>query len=242
MESVNPELSDRPIRILLLDRASLFRVTLGRFLRTQADLEVAAECGSAAEALQALPHSTVNLVLADIGACSENGGALVSAAREAGYQGRFLMISESLEGRQLAVALKQGVSGIVVKSEDLTRLLQAIRRVAGGELSVDRQVIFALVDGVANQFVDGGQAEQSLSREEREQNVLRGILCGLSNRKIARSMGLSESSVKYIVQRLFVRAGVTSRSQLVKTAIEDSMAAGEPYRMVAGGNGAQSNE
>ena len=59
--------------------------------------------------------------------------------------------------------------------------------------------------------------------EERERNVLLGILGGLTNKKIGASMGLSESSVKNIVQRLFGRAGVKTRSQLVRVALEGSL-------------------
>jgi DNA-binding CsgD family transcriptional regulator len=59
--------------------------------------------------------------------------------------------------------------------------------------------------------------------EDRERNVLLGILGGLTNKKIGTNMGLSESSVKNIVQRLFGKAGVKTRSQLVRVALEGSL-------------------
>src|SRR5712691_2702368 len=59
--------------------------------------------------------------------------------------------------------------------------------------------------------------------DDRERNVLLGILGGLTNKKIGTNMGLSESSIKNIVQRLFGKAGVKTRSQLVRVALEGSL-------------------
>jgi DNA-binding NarL/FixJ family response regulator len=61
---------------------------------------------------------------------------------------------------------------------------------------------------------------------EREQKVLRGILAGLTNKKIGEDLGLSEGTVKTSVQQLFLRAGVRRRSQLVRAAMEGSLTAG----------------
>ena len=55
--------------------------------------------------------------------------------------------------------------------------------------------------------------------------MLLGILGGLTNRKIGDNMGLTESSVKNVVQQLFRKAGVKTRSQLVRVALEGSLGA-----------------
>jgi DNA-binding CsgD family transcriptional regulator len=60
---------------------------------------------------------------------------------------------------------------------------------------------------------------------ERERRVLLGILSGLTNRRIGTNLGISESSVKNVVQRLFDKAGVKSRGQLVRAALEGSLGA-----------------
>ena len=55
---------------------------------------------------------------------------------------------------------------------------------------------------------------------EREQTVLQGIVDGLSNRKIGNQIGVSESTIKATLQSLFSKAGVRTRSQLVRIALE----------------------
>lgn len=61
---------------------------------------------------------------------------------------------------------------------------------------------------------------------ERESAVLRGVLEGLSNKEIGAQLGLSESAVKAVLQKLFEKTGVRSRSQLVRFAIETQLGGG----------------
>jgi DNA-binding NarL/FixJ family response regulator len=120
--------------------------------------------------------------------------------------------------------MKAGASGVFLKSEAPDRLVEAIRLVASGAVWVDQKVIHLL----ANQIVDGPELDNRKSGSvlsDREERVLLGVLGGLTNRKIGDNMGLSESSIKSVVQQLFVRAGVRTRSQLVRMALEGSLGA-----------------
>jgi two-component system nitrate/nitrite response regulator NarL len=215
------------IRLLLLDDHGLFRASLSRWLASEPDLEVAGECGSSAEALEVLKGSTVDVVLLDFDVGAEHGNDFISAARQAGYQGRFLIVAASADLGNSAIALKLGASGIFLKSESPERLVQAIRLVGSGCIWVDQKVIQLLVD----QLIDRHPALEAQRfngpLEDRERNVLLGILGGLTNRKIGDNMGLSESNVKNIVQRLFGKAGVKTRGQLVRVAFEGLPGAGQ---------------
>ena len=119
------------------------------------------------------------------------------------------------------MALKIGASGVFLKSEGPERLIQAIRLVSSGAIWVDQKIIEAL----ANQCLSPPQRADQKPRtlDDREQRVLLGILGGLTNRKIAEDMGISESAVKNILQALFTRTGVRTRSQLVRLALEGAL-------------------
>ena len=217
------------IRLLLLDELGLFRASLGRFLGSEAGLEVAGECGAAAEALEFLKHSAVDVVLLDFEIGTEHGNDFISAACQAGFQGRFLIVAGALDVRKSAIALKLGASGIFLKSEAPDRLLHAIRLVANGELWVDQRVIRLLADQFIERHYHLGYETSDKSLDDRERNVLLGIVGGLSNRKIGENLGISESSVKNVVQRLFGKSGVKTRSQLVRVALEGSLGAAEDF-------------
>ncbi len=219
------------IRLVLLDDHALFRASLGRLLALEPGFEVAGECGNCTEALGILGHSPVDVVLLDFDLGTERGNEFISAARRAGYRGRFLIVAGTADARDSAVALKLGASGVFSKSEAPDRLVQAIRLVANGQVWLDDRVIQLL----SNQY-----DQKSVDRlTNREQKVLLGILGGLTNRNIADDMGISESSVKGTVQQLFYRAGVRKRSQLVRVALEGSL--GTVRQLTKAGRNARPN-
>jgi len=207
------------IRLLLLDDHVLFRESLARLLATEPDFEMVGHCGAAGEALEILEGSPVDVVLLDYDLGDDHGSQFISAARRAGYAGKILMVTAGMDAAESSVALKLGASGIFLKHNSPGSLAKAIRLVAGGEVWVDQRVIQLLADGV-------GQRESQSFRQlltEREQQVLRGIFEGLTNKEIAGGLGVSESAVKATLQQLFQKARVRTRSQLVRIALEGSI-------------------
>jgi DNA-binding NarL/FixJ family response regulator len=212
---------DQRIRLVLVGDQALFRASLGRFLATQSGLEVVGECGTA-EAIEVLGGSTAGIVLLDSDLRTECGGEFISASRRGGYKGRFLIVNDVAGAKELSDAIKLGASGIFLKSEAPERLVQAIRLVASGAVWVDRKAIQLLADQVADQPRLGDKSHRNVLTE-REEKVLRGVLDGLTNRKIGDNIGLTESAVKSVVQQLFTRAGVRTRGQLVRMALEGGL-------------------
>lgn len=219
---MNDHAEQHRIRLVILDQFGLYRVSLGRLLAADSGIEVAGECATADEVLEILARSAVDLLLSDFDASTEQGYDFMTAARQAGYQGRFLIVTASLDARKAAFALKLGASGIFLKSEAPDRLQQVIRAVAAGDTWVDPKLIHSLADELVGRYrrLEGVRAN---SLDAREQEVLAGIVGGLSNRKIGENMRLSESSVKNVVQRLFNKTGVKTRSQLVRIALQGSL-------------------
>ena len=84
---------------------------------------------------------------------------------------------------------------------------------------MDQRVLQLMADGVQQR--EGGTIRQLLT--EREQEVLRAIFEGLTNKEIAARIGVSESAVKATLQQLFQKTRVRTRSQLVRIALEASL-------------------
>ena len=215
-----------PIRLVLVDAQALFRESLSRFLASQPHLEVVGECGTVAEALDILRATPADVVLLDLDLRAEQGEQAIPVARRGGYQGRFLMLAGAAGAKELADTIKLGASGIFMKSEGPERLVLAIRLVASGAVWIDPKAIQLMADQLAERPI--GSAKPNIL-SEREEKVLAGILSGLTNRKIGDNMGLSEGTVKSIVQQLFLRAGVRTRSQLVRMALDGTLPAGRSF-------------
>jgi DNA-binding NarL/FixJ family response regulator len=207
----------QPLRLLLLDDHVLFREGLRRLLETEPDFETVAECGTPAEALEALSRTAADVILLDFDLGEETGTSFIASAYKAGYTGKILIVTAGMIPLDITVARNLGVSGIFLKHNSPKTLLAAIRDVAGGGEWLDSRT--PPTESVA---VDPStQVAAPLS--PRELQVLRSVFEGLTNKEIAHNIGASQSAVKATLQRLFEKTGVRTRSQLVRIAIERSL-------------------
>jgi two-component system nitrate/nitrite response regulator NarL len=113
--------------------------------------------------------------------------------------------------------MEAGASGVFLKQNIPDQLIEAIRRVAKNEIWLDSEAARSLV---CARSAHAEQVEHQRSLTSRQSDVLRGILDGLTNKEIGWNLKVSESSIKAVIQELFHKAGVRTRSQLVRIAIE----------------------
>lgn len=217
-----PAQEDR-VRLLVLDRQALFRASLSRLLASHRGFQVVGECAGSAEALEILSASPVDVVLLDFDCVTQDGDDFMSEARRKGYQGRFLIVTEAVDARRSAIAIGLGASGAFLRSESPDRLVRAIELVASGAVWLDQTIIRLLADQSIGKLPQSEGADSGNLLSDREQKVLLGVLGGLSNKKIGANLGISESTVKAALQRLFLKSGVRTRSQLVRVALEGSL-------------------
>lgn len=213
---------EQVIRLVLLDGHALFRVGLGRFLASVPGLEVVGQCGQSSEALELLNGSPVDIVLLDFNLDAGDADQFMVAARRAGYRGRFLVITANADARIATSALRLGASGILLKSDDPEQLQGAIHFVMKGGVWLDQQVVQLLINELIDWQPKSGK-KITAALTERQNKVLLGISRGLTNKTIGEHLGLSEGSIKSVVQQLFYKAGVRTRSQLVRVALDGSL-------------------
>ena len=216
--SLSPVPTDR-VRLFLLAGQALFRASLGSFLSAVPGFDMVGESAVDEAALGLLRGSGAEVAILELDPDTDQAREFMVKAVKAGYSGRFFVITTMLDARNSARAVQLGASGIFLKSDSAERLVHAVRLVASGEMWIDPRVIRLLADRypLEPEDIDG----EGLT--DRERRVLTGILGGLSNRKIGEDIRLSESSVKAVVQQLFHKTGVRTRSQLVRIAISHSL-------------------
>src|ERR1700722_19003063 len=113
------------IRILLLDDHTLFREGLRRLLNGEPDFEIAANCSSVPEALEAVRKQPIDLVLLDHDLGDETSATFLMRAKESGYSGRLLMLTAGMSGADSVEAVRNGVSGIFLKHSSPALLSEA---------------------------------------------------------------------------------------------------------------------
>ncbi len=210
---------EQKIRLLLIDDHTLFREGLVRLLEAENGLEVAGHFSSTDEALALPVLPSVHIVLLDFDLGEVPGLRFMREAGSRGFQGKILMVTAGISHANTLLALEGGVSGIFLKHNPPARLITAIHRIAAGEQWLDAGNLDSPVGIVSSQVKPA--AAPTLNK--REQEVLKGVFEGLTNKEIAAGLGISESYVKAVLQQLFSKTGVRTRSQLVRVALEKHM-------------------
>jgi two-component system, NarL family, nitrate/nitrite response regulator NarL len=204
-------------RILLVDDHSLFRESLVRLLESEADLYVVAHCESTSEAMNVIRSCAIDVVLLDYDLGDERGTNLLQQMRAMQTPPKILMVTAGMSDRTTRDVLGAHVLGVLYKHSSPVQLLAAIREVAQGHLWLEDSIIRSLATGAKT---ESPEVQSTRPLTQRQQEVLSGILDGLTNKEIAWKMKASESSIKAVIQELFHKAGVRTRSQLVRIAIE----------------------
>jgi two-component system nitrate/nitrite response regulator NarL len=203
-------------RLLLVDDHLLFRESLSRLLDSEPDFEIAGQCGSVAEALEFLSRDSADIVLLDFNLPDGLGTSFLQSARQAGYSGKILIVTGAMDLDVSSEALQLGASGIFLKHNPVSSLLRAIRVTIAGDVWLDAKVIDYLAKSRPKPPSPG--LKDSLS--ERERTVLDLLLEGLTNKRIAERLSITEGAVKSTLQTLFDKTNVRTRAQLVRVALE----------------------
>ena len=209
-----------PIRLLLLDDHVLFRESLSRLLASEPDFVMAGHCGTAAEALDILAQTPVDVVLLDYDLGEDHGGQFIEAARRAGYTRQDPDGHRRHERRR---NLHRAASWAPPGFFSSTILPAAWPRPSAwwpaGDMWVDPKVIHSLADRVRERE----EQEPAPAAHRTRTGGVQGLFEGLTNKEIAAQLGVSESAVKATLQQLFQKTHVRTRSQLVRIALESSL-------------------
>jgi len=157
------------------------------------------------------------VVLLDYDLGEEEGTRFLEHAPERGFCGRVLLVTAGMSDNAIFRALHGGSSGVFLKHSPPARLVEAIRKVMQGEMWLDSGIARSMI-AAASAASDVRAVPRTLST--RELAVLKGVFEGLTNKEIGAHLAISESSVKAVLQQLFDKTGVRTRSQLVRIALE----------------------
>lgn len=213
------------IRVMLVDDQVLLRTGFRMVLAAQPDMEVVAEAGDGAQAIENLRSTAVDVVLMDVRMPRLDG---VEATRRicAEPDAPKVLILTTFDLDEYAFSgLKAGASGFMLKDVPPSELLSAIRSVHSGDAVVAPSTTRRLLDRFSPMLPSVGKPQhKQLERlTGREREVMLLVAQGLSNGEIAGRLVLSEATVKTHVGRILTKLGLRDRVQVVVLAYETGL-------------------
>jgi two-component system nitrate/nitrite response regulator NarL len=213
------ETEAQPIRVLLVDDHSLFRSGIRSLLQRHAEFAVVGEAADGVEGIKRAKQLKPDVVLLDLHMPGMSGVETLQLMREDCPDTAIIMLTVSEQSDDLALAMRAGARGYLIKNIETDYLLRAIRRAAAGETVVAEAMTGKLVAQL-----QAGHAERPVSDLDkltpREKDILACLALGESNKFIARKLDLAESTVKIHVQNVLKQLKLSSRVQAAVFAVE----------------------
>jgi len=212
------------IRVLVVDDHTLFRSGVISLLSRQPDVEVVGEAADGLEGVKRAKQLAPDIVLLDLHMPGVPGKEALRLLADEVPDAKVVMLTVSEDAQDLFDCLRSGAVGYLLKNMDVDALVDSLRRAHEGDSVVSPEMTSKLVQGIRVPADDpAAAAVASLSGRERE--VLQQVARGASNKEIARSLDLAESTVKIHVQHILRKLGLQSRVQAAVFAVEHGAAA-----------------
>jgi two-component system, NarL family, response regulator LiaR len=204
----------RPIRVLLVDDHTMVRHGLATFLKVYADLELAGEAASGAEAVRQCAETQPDVVLMDLVLPDGDGMQATRIIRERFPNTQVIALTSFREDALVHGALQAGAIGYLLKNVLADELADAIRAAAAGRPTLAPEATQALIQSVAFSAPLG----QDLTPRERD--VLALLIKGFSNTEIAEQLTVGRATIKTHVSSILAKLGVKTRTEAAALAVE----------------------
>ena len=208
------------IRIVVVDDHKVVRQGLRSLLELEPDLQVVAEAGTGAEALALLETICPDLLLLDLRLTDLSGSQVCRQATAKYPHLAVLILTAVTNGPEVLECIDAGAKGYVLKDVDVAELIRTIRAVHRGESVLDPKVTEAVLERV-RQARRGIASEGTLT--EQEQEIVRLMAQGLTNKEIGQRLFLSPNTIKAHISEIMQRMGVKRRAEVVFRAAENHL-------------------
>ena len=208
----------RPIRILIIDDQAIVSTSLRFLLETRPSLKVVGETPKASDAFIMARDEQPDIILLDIDLGDTDGLDLLPELLRVAPQARVVVLTGIRDPTIHCRAVRLGAMGLVTKDEQTEVLLQAIAKVHGDEVWLDRRLLARVLGEITRsgkvQPVDPEALKiGTLTPREREIIVLVGH--GYKNQQVADRLCIAEATVRHHLTSIFGKLRVTDRLELV---------------------------
>lgn len=210
----------RTARLLLVDGEAIVRYGLRQLFASHPELTVVGEAASPRDALVIADRCPPDLVVLDVdlGRGDSAGVDLARMLLERHRGVRILVLTGSRDREVMMRTVRLGVHGYLGKGADTAEITRAVHALLRGESVFDSRGSAVVLDVLRDDERPASRSLGAAALTERENQVLRLLAVGMSNREIGRRLLISEATVKFHVRNLRDKLEVRRRTEIVYTA------------------------
>jgi len=218
-----------PVKLILVDDHPVFRDGLRQCLEARKTVRVTAAVGSGEELWKAIrTHGRPHAILMDVEMPGEGGIELTKALHEKHPEVRVVMLTAFSDSERVFAALKAGAVGYLLKNASPDEIRDAALRAAAGEPMLSGEIAGRVLREFERERKEEHLREQLAALTTREEEILKLLATGESNREIGRRLFISEQTVKNHVASIFRKLQVNDRTKAALLAVKLGLGAPRP--------------
>ena len=212
------------ITIMIVDDHVVIRSGLRMLIEHDKRMQVVAQAGNKAEALERAASSRPDVIIFDLVLGDEDGLSFLPELCEASPESRVLVLTGVQNPDAHRRAIRRGAMGIVLKEHAADQLLKAIIKVNEGEVWIERSMVGSMIQELNKPVVVDPELMKIESLTDREREVIALIGEGLKNKQVAERLFISETTVTHHLSSVFSKLEVSDRLELVIYAFRHGLA------------------
>jgi DNA-binding NarL/FixJ family response regulator len=206
-----------PISLVIVEDLDEVREGLKNFLALNPDFKVLATYKSGEDAAIGIPRLQPEIVIMDINLPGMSGIECVRVSKKSNIRTQFMMFTVYENDEKVFEALKAGASGYLLKNTSLTQILEALKELHLGGSPMSANIARKLVKNFQEQ-PDFDEPANSVLLSNRENETLHFLSQGLLYKEIAEKLGISTSTVRQHIHRIYEKLHVQNRTEALNKA------------------------
>lgn len=212
------------VRILLVEDQTIVRNGLKMIVEQEKEFEIIAQASNGIEALEILEKTHIDLVLMDIRMPEMNGIEATKRIRERFPKLKVLILTTFDDEEYAYETLKDGANGFILKTDQPEKLIASIKSVLEGGLVLQEDVAAKLMPKLLNSdYSLKQQCKQQLNLTDRENEIVKLVGEGKTNKEIAQALFLSVGTVKNHITHILQQLELRDRTQLAIFAVKNGI-------------------